>query len=112
VTPFGKFLRSTHLDELGQLINILRGDISFVGPRPERPEFVAELSESIPHYQMRHMITPGLTGWAQIKFRYARNTFDAKEKFEYDLYYLKNRSLLLDLAIIAKTAQYVFIAQE
>jgi len=107
-TRVGKFLRRTHLDELPQMINILKGDISLVGPRPERPEFVEQLSQEIPHYQIRHLIKPGFTGWAQIKFRYGRTVMDAKEKFEYDLYYLKNRSPLLDLGILLKTAQLFF----
>ena len=108
VTKIGKFLRSSHFDELPQMLNILKGDISLVGPRPERPEFVEQLSGEIPHYQIRHLIKPGFTGWAQIKFRYGRTIMDAKEKFEYDLYYLKNRNPLLDLGILLKTIQLFF----
>lgn len=102
-TKTGRFIRKTHLDELPQLVNIIRGDISLVGPRPERPEFVEDLEEKIPYYHLRHMIKPGLTGWAQIKFRYGRSVQDSLEKFQYDLYYLKNRSFFLDLGILLKT---------
>lgn len=103
ITKVGKFLRKTRLDELPQLINILKGEMSFIGPRPERPEFVEELKKEIPHYSMRHLIKPGLSGWAQIKFAYAASVEDAMEKLQYDLYYIKNRSVVLDLAIAAKT---------
>ena len=107
-TKVGKILRKIHLDELPQMLNVLSGDISLVGPRPERPEFVRQLERAIPHYQLRHIIKPGFTGWAQIKFRYARTTMDSQEKFQYDLYYLKNRSFLLDLGILLKTFQILF----
>lgn len=108
VTRIGAFLRRTHLDELPQMLNILRGDISLVGPRPERPEFVEVLSREIPHYHIRHFVKPGFTGWAQIKFRYARSISDSQKKFEYDLYYIKNRSFILDVLILLKTIQLVF----
>lgn len=108
ITRVGKFLRRTHLDEIPQMINVLKGDISLVGPRPERPEFVEKLEKEIPHYHLRHLIKPGFTGWAQIKFRYARSIMDSSEKFQYDLYYLKNRSLILDLKILLKTFQLFF----
>lgn len=108
VTKVGKITRKLHIDEIPQMINILKGDINLVGPRPERPEFVKKLEAEIPYYFMRHTITPGFTGWAQIKFRYARTVMDSREKFEYDLYYLKNRNIFLDLGIIVKTAQIVF----
>lgn len=107
-TNIGRFLRELHLDELPQMINVIRGDISLVGPRPERPEFVSQLEKEIPHYQLRHIIKPGFTGWAQIKFRYGRSVMDGQEKFQYDLYYLKNRSLLLDFGILLKTFQLFF----
>ncbi|MFA5095626.1 MAG: sugar transferase [Candidatus Paceibacterota bacterium] len=107
-TATGQFLRNTHIDELPQLFNILKGDISFVGPRPERPEFVQILEKEIPHYLFRQMIRPGLTGWAQIMFRYARSVMDSKEKFEYDLFYIKNRNILLDFGIIIRTIQIIF----
>ncbi|MCD6114893.1 exopolysaccharide biosynthesis polyprenyl glycosylphosphotransferase [bacterium] len=108
ITKVGRFLRKTHLDELPQMINILKGDISFVGPRPERPEFVKELEKKIPFYNLRHIIKPGFTGWAQIKFRYARSIEDTFQKLEYDLYYIKNRSLILDLYILIKTINLLF----
>ena len=107
-TKIGKFLRKTHLDELPQMINVLKGDISLVGPRPERPEFVESLEREIPHYHVRHLIKPGFTGWAQLKFRYGRSIMDSQEKFQYDLYYLKNRSFILDVGIILKTMQLFF----
>lgn len=107
-TEIGKFLRKAHLDELPQMINVLKGDINMVGPRPERPEFVQRLEKEIPHYHLRHIIKPGFTGWAQIKFRYGRSVMDSQEKFQYDLYYLKNRSLFLDLGILLKTLQLLF----
>jgi len=108
ITNVGKILRKTHLDELPQLFNILKGDLSFVGPRPERPEFVSKLKKEIPYYEMRHLVKPGFTGWAQIQYNYTASIKEAKEKFQYDLYYIKNRSFLLDLGIILKTAQLLF----
>jgi exopolysaccharide biosynthesis polyprenyl glycosylphosphotransferase len=107
-TPIGKILRKLHIDEIPQMLNILNGDISMVGPRPERPEFVKILSEQIPYYSLRHIIRPGFTGWAQIKYRYARTVEDSKIKFEYDLYYIKNRNIFLDLEIITKTIRIIF----
>ena len=109
IAPFGNFLRKTHLDEIPQLYNILKGELSFVGPRPERPEFVKPLKEQIPFYEMRHLIKPGITGWAQINYRYGASVEDAYEKLQYDLYYLKNRSLFLDIAIILKTIKALFV---
>lgn len=108
ITKIGKILRKMHLDEVPQMFNILKGNISLVGPRPERPEFVKKLEKEIPHYHLRHLIKPGFTGWAQIKFRYGRSLMDSHEKFQYDLYYIKNRSFLLDLGIILKTFQLFF----
>jgi lipopolysaccharide/colanic/teichoic acid biosynthesis glycosyltransferase len=108
ITPIGKIIRKLHIDEIPQMINLIKGDISFVGPRPERPEFVHQLEKEIPFYFIRHVIKPGFTGWAQIKYRYARTISDSREKFEYDLYYLKNRHLFLDLGIILKTVQIIF----
>lgn len=107
-TKAGRFLRKTHLDEIPQMLNVIKGDISLTGPRPERPEFVSQLEKEIPHYHLRHLIKPGFTGWAQLKFRYGRSIIDAKEKFEYDLYYLKNRNFLLDIGILLKTFQLFF----
>ena len=109
VTPVGRFLRRTHCDELPQLINIIKGNLAFTGHRPERPSFVEVLKEKIPYYEIRHMIRPGITGWAQIKYQYGSSIEDAREKLEYDLYYLKNRSLALDLAILIKTIKLFFV---
>ena len=103
VTRLGRMLRKTRIDELPQLWNILRGDMSLIGPRPERPEFVEELSEQIPFYSQRHLVTPGLTGWAQINYPYGASVNDALNKLTYDLYYVKKASLLLDLQILLRT---------
>lgn len=111
VTAIGGFLRYTHLDELPQLVNIIKGEISLVGPRPERPEFTKVLREKITYYDVRHLIKPGVTGWAQINYRYGASEEDATEKLKYDIYYLKNRSLILDIAIILKTLKSFFINQ-
>ena len=108
ITPTGRIIRKLHIDEIPQMINVLHGDLSFVGPRPERPEFVSLLEDTIPHYRFRHIIHPGFTGWAQIKYRYANTIENSKEKFEYDLYYIKNRNIFLDLGIILKTIQIIF----
>lgn len=108
ITRIGRFLRKIHLDELPQMLNVLKGDISLVGPRPERPEFVKKLEKEISHYHLRHIIRPGVTGWAQTKFRYGRSITDSHEKFQYDLYYIKNRSFFLDLGILLKTFQLLF----
>ena len=110
VTKFGKFLRKTRLDEIPQLWNIIKGEMSFVGPRPERPEFVQELEKEIPFYQERFLVKPGLTGWAQINYPYGATTKDALKKLQYDLYYIKNRSLILDITIILKTIKTVLTA--
>jgi sugar transferase (PEP-CTERM system associated) len=107
VTPVGRFIRKYRLDELPQFINIIRGDMSFVGPRPERPCFVEELRQTIPYYDERHSVRPGLTGWAQVQYSYGSTIEDAFNKLEYDLFYLKNMSLIFDLAIIFKTIQIV-----
>jgi len=111
VTRVGKFLRKTRLDELPQFWNILKGDMSFVGPRPERPEFVKELSKQIPYYNMRHLVRPGLTGWAQISFEYGNSIEDARTKLQYEIYYAKKRSIALDVAIILKTIRTVLTRQ-
>ena len=107
ITRIGGFLRKTRLDEIPQLFNVLRGDMSFVGPRPERQEFVSKLSETIPYYNKRHFIKPGVTGWAQICYPYGASEEDALEKLRYDLYYIKNYSILLDLSIILETVKTV-----
>ncbi len=108
-TAFGGFLRHTHLDELPQLINIMEGNLSFVGPRPERPEFVKILKEQIPYYETRLLVKPGVTGWAQINYHKDLTAEDVKEKMQYDIYYIKNRSIILDLAIILKTIKSLFV---
>jgi len=109
-TAVGRFLRATHLDELPQLLNILKGDLALVGPRPERPELVGKLKQEISHYEMRHLIKPGLTGWAQVHQAKDTDIADVKEKLSYDLYYLKNRSFVLDFAILLKTIKAVFVS--
>jgi sugar transferase (PEP-CTERM system associated) len=111
VTRIGRILRKLRLDEVPQFINVIRGDMNFVGPRPERPMFVEQLSEVIPYYQQRHLIKPGLTGWAQIKFPYGSSVEDAFEKLRYDLYYIKNRSFLLDAIIIFETVKTVLFGR-
>jgi exopolysaccharide biosynthesis polyprenyl glycosylphosphotransferase len=103
ITHVGKILRRTRLDELPQILNILRGDMHLIGPRPERPEFIYQLEEQIPFYRARLMAKPGLTGWAQVNYRYGNTVEDARIKLEYDLYYIKNRSPLLDIQIMLKT---------
>jgi sugar transferase (PEP-CTERM system associated) len=107
ITRVGRFIRKTRLDELPQLWNVVRGDMSFVGPRPERPFFVAQLSEQIPFYQQRHAVKPGLTGWAQVKYRYGSSLEDAMEKLRYDLYYIKHLSVFFDLTIVFDTVKVV-----
>ena len=107
VTRVGRFLRKTRLDELPQLWNVVRGDMSFVGPRPERPFFVEQLSRQIPFYQQRHAVKPGLTGWAQVKYRYGSSLEDAMEKLRYDLYYIKHLSVFFDLTIVFDTVKVV-----
>ena len=108
VTRIGRLLRKTHLDELPQLYNILRGEMSLVGPRPEQPEFVEQLEEVLPFYQRRHLLKPGLTGWAQVRCGYAGSDVGSAWKLSHDLYYLKHRSMAFDLAIIGETFRTVF----
>lgn len=107
VTRFGMLMRKTRIDELPQLWNVLRGDMSFVGPRPERPEFVPMLSEHLPFYYLRHLVRPGLTGWAQVRFGYGATLEETREKLEYDLYYIKHMSLGLDLLIMFETVKTI-----
>ncbi|HET8903824.1 MAG TPA: TIGR03013 family XrtA/PEP-CTERM system glycosyltransferase [Saccharospirillum sp.] len=111
VTRVGAFIRNTRLDELPQLYNVLRGDMSFVGPRPERPEFVSELNEKIPFYGTRHYVKPGLMGWAQLNYPYGASVDDARGKLEYDLYYSKNHSLLMDILIMIQTVEVVLLGK-
>jgi lipopolysaccharide/colanic/teichoic acid biosynthesis glycosyltransferase len=108
ITPFGAFLRRSHLDELPQMVNIVRGDLSVVGPRPEQPRYVAELSEKIPFYGLRHLVRPGLTGWAQVMYRYGASEADAGEKLQYDFFYLRHQGLRLDFRIFGRTVRTVF----
>jgi sugar transferase (PEP-CTERM system associated) len=107
VTPVGAFMRKTRIDELPQLISVLKGELSLIGPRPERPSFVAELRQHIPFYDLRHSIKPGLTGWAQVRCGYGSSIEDARRKHQFDLYYVKNNSLLLDLLILIETVSVV-----
>jgi exopolysaccharide biosynthesis polyprenyl glycosylphosphotransferase len=109
VTPVGRLIRRSRLDELPQLWNVLRGDMSLVGPRPERPEFVRSLTEQIPFYGQRHTVRPGLTGWAQVCYTYGASVEDAMEKLQYDLFYIKNRSVAFDVFIAAKTVKTVLM---
>lgn len=107
VTFMGKIIRQLRIDELPQLINVIRGDMSFVGPRPERPYFVERLKKEIPYYEIRHVVKPGVTGWAQVRYQYGASVQDALEKLQYDIYYIKNMSPPLDLLIILKTIKVV-----
>jgi sugar transferase (PEP-CTERM system associated) len=111
ITRVGRFIRRTRIDEIPQVLNVLKGEMSFVGPRPERPEFVKELIKDIRFYNERHRATPGLTGWAQINYPYGASVKDANEKLKYDLYYLKNKSLLLDVFIILQTLRIVVFGE-
>jgi lipopolysaccharide/colanic/teichoic acid biosynthesis glycosyltransferase len=109
ITRIGRFLRSSRLDEIPQLWCVLKGEMAFVGPRPERPEFVEWLSKEIPFYGVRHMVRPGLTGWAQVKYKYGSTVEDAREKLQYDLFYIKNASIGLDLLIVFQTVKTVLL---
>jgi len=109
VTPLGRLLRYSHLDELPQLVNILKGELSFIGPRPERPEIVKQLIPKIPFYEIRLLVKPGVTGWAQINYRKDQTDEDVREKLQHDIYYLKNRSMILDVAIVLKTLKAFFV---
>jgi len=107
VTRVGRWLRRSRLDEVPQLWNVLKGEMSLVGPRPERPEFTRELERRIPFYSHRHLVLPGLTGWAQVRYPYGASIAEAEEKLQYDLYYLKHRSLFFDLLIALRTVAVV-----
>jgi lipopolysaccharide/colanic/teichoic acid biosynthesis glycosyltransferase len=108
ITRVGAVIRKLRIDELAQIFNVLRGDMSFVGPRPERPFFVADLAQKIEYYSVRHWVRPGITGWAQINFPYGASTDDARAKLTYELYYVKNRSIFLDFVILLQTARVIF----
>ena len=107
----GRFLRNTRMDEIPQLINVLKGDMAFVGPRPERPEFVEWLSREIPFYSLRHIVRPGVTGWAQVSYQYGASLEESKEKLRYDLYYVKHLSMAFDLFIIFQTVKVILFGR-
>ena len=111
VTRIGGFIRSTRIDELPQLMNVVRGEMSFIGPRPERPHFVEQLGHLIPFYDNRSYVKPGITGWAQVNFPYGASVEDAREKLSYDLYYVKNRSFLLDFVILLSTVRVILFQE-
>jgi len=111
ITRAGRFLRTLRLDEIPQLWCVLKGDMHFVGPRPERPEFVESLSKAIPYYGVRHVVRPGITGWAQVRYKYGNTVGDAREKLQYDLFYIKNASVGLDLFIIFQTIKIVLLGR-
>ncbi|MGH9296020.1 MAG: sugar transferase, partial [Acidimicrobiales bacterium] len=105
----GRILRRLHIDELPQVLNVLRRDLSVVGPRPEQPRYVGELAEKIPFYETRHLVRPGITGWAQVKYDYGGDELDALEKLQYEFFYLRHQSVILDLRIIGRTLQAIFV---
>jgi exopolysaccharide biosynthesis polyprenyl glycosylphosphotransferase len=111
VTRVGRVIRATRLDELPQLWNVMRGDMSFVGPRPERPFFVEQLAREIPFYVQRHAVRPGITGWAQVKYQYGSSIEDAMEKLRYDLYYIKHMSIFFDLTIVLDTVKVILFGK-
>ena len=111
LTPFGRWMRKIRLDEIPQLWCVFKGDMAFVGPRPERPEFVEWLSKEIPYYGVRHAVRPGITGWAQVRYKYGNTVEDAKEKLQYDLFYIKNASLGLDILIMFQTIKIVLLGR-
>ena len=108
ITPAGRFLRKARLDELPQFVNILKGDMNLIGPRPERQVFVDELSHTIPFFRLRNLVKPGLTGWAQVRHHYTTATEDSLVKLQYDLFYIRHRSLMLDLRIMFSTLPVIF----
>jgi lipopolysaccharide/colanic/teichoic acid biosynthesis glycosyltransferase len=111
LTKVGQFIRLTRIDELPQFWNVLKGDMSLVGPRPERPEFDIQLAEAIPYYDVRYLVKPGITGWAQVMYPYGASVEDAYEKLAYDLYYIKNYSFWLDIGILFKTVRVVLLGK-
>jgi sugar transferase (PEP-CTERM system associated) len=111
VTGVGRIIRKTRIDELPQLFNVLRGDMSLVGPRPERPFFVDQLTKQIPFYAVRHSVKPGVTGWAQVRYHYGASVADSAQKLQYDLYYVKNHTLMLDLVVLFETVGVVLMAR-
>jgi lipopolysaccharide/colanic/teichoic acid biosynthesis glycosyltransferase len=111
ITQVGAFIRKFRIDELPQLFNVLRGEMSFIGPRPERPFFVEQLSNAIPFYNERHAVKPGISGWAQINYPYGASLEDARQKLSYDLYYVKNRTIFLDLLILVQTVKVILFPE-
>jgi exopolysaccharide biosynthesis polyprenyl glycosylphosphotransferase len=111
ITRIGKFIRLTRIDELPQLFNVLKGDMSFIGPRPERPEFNLKLEKDIPYYNLRHLVRPGLTGWAQVMYPYGASVEDSIQKLQFELYYIKNYSFFLDIKIILRTIKVVLLGK-
>jgi lipopolysaccharide/colanic/teichoic acid biosynthesis glycosyltransferase len=111
VTSVGAFIRKYRIDELPQLLNVVKGEMSFIGPRPERPEFVAKLIEEVPYYAERHNVKPGLAGWAQLNYPYGASVKDSLEKLKFDLYYVKHQSLLLDILILIRTVEVVLFGK-
>ena len=111
ITKVGAFIRKTRIDELPQILNVLKGDMSFVGPRPERPQFVTELTEKIDYYPERHAVKPGITGWAQVCYPYGSSLDDSVQKQEFDLFYIKNHTLFLDVLILCQTAEVVLFGK-
>jgi lipopolysaccharide/colanic/teichoic acid biosynthesis glycosyltransferase len=107
ITRVGAFIRKVRIDEIPQIINVLAGDMSFIGPRPERPFFVDQLRQVLPNYDLRHRVRPGITGWAQVNYPYGASIEDAQRKLSYDLFYLKKNDILLDLAILMQTIRVV-----
>jgi lipopolysaccharide/colanic/teichoic acid biosynthesis glycosyltransferase len=111
ITPFGRILRRFHIDEIPQVLNIIKGDLSIVGPRPEQPQYVEELVAKLPFYSLRHLVRPGLTGWAQVKYGYAGSERDALEKLQYEFFYLRHQSLSMDTRVIVRTLRSVLRGQ-
>lgn len=111
ITRVGKFLRKVRLDEIPQMWNVLKGEMGFIGPRPERPEFVSDLSEQIPYYNLRHIIRPGITGWAQIRYKYGNTLEDSRQKLQYDLFYIKNLSIGLDFWVLVQTLKVILLGR-
>jgi lipopolysaccharide/colanic/teichoic acid biosynthesis glycosyltransferase len=111
MTRVGRLLRHLRLDEIPQMWNVLRGDMGFIGPRPERPEFVEMLNQQIPYYNLRHIIRPGITGWAQIRYKYGNTVEDARQKLQYDLFYIKNMSIGLDFWILLQTIKVILLGR-
>lgn len=111
ITRVGKFLRKVRLDEIPQMWNVLKGEMGFIGPRPERPEFVSQLSDQIPYYNLRHIIRPGITGWAQIRYKYGNTIEDSRQKLQYDLFYIKNLSIGLDFWVLVQTLKVILLGR-